>query len=91
MPSSVTLKVIENSVLGPAACRGQAVVAGACFPAAAVGAACRPEPAWFAVWAQCGLFAQGQPQEGNRLQNFAKGPPKFSSEQNSIGQGTREV
>lgn len=27
------------------------------------------------------LFAQGQLQEGNRLQNFAKGPPKFSSEQ----------
>lgn len=29
MPSSVTLKVIEDSVLGPAACRDQAVLAGA--------------------------------------------------------------
>ena len=73
-------KVTEDSVLGPAACRGQAVEA-----------ACRPEPARLAVRAPCGLFAQGQPQEGNRLQTFAIGPLKFSSEQNRIGQGTREV
>lgn len=91
MPSSVTLKVIEDSVLGPVACRGQAVLAGGCFPLAAVAAAYRREPAWLAVCAKCCLFAQGQPQERNRLQNFAKGPPKFPSEQNSIGQGTEEV
>lgn len=81
MPFSV--KVTGDSVLDPAACRGQAAGgrAGACFQQQRSEEACRLEPGWRTVCVRCCLFVQGQFQEGNRLQNFAKGPPRFSSEQ----------
>lgn len=59
--------------LDPAACRGQAA-GGRCVLLAARGReAC--ESGWRAFCARCCLFAQGQLQEGNRRQNFAKENP----------------